>query len=145
MDQYGFFIYWKSEGREGDVKELSQVNDIRGGELPKVCKDKIPGAEMIFVWQDPRLQTTLKQRHGENFHERSLIVCSGLDMVNITCTNIIFKDVATAQVRVVRLSNQPNIFFSKAWKLGLRLLTNNNKINNVCPMENLKKHWMRLK
>ena len=38
VDQYGFFIYWKSEGREGDVKELSQVNDIRGGELPKVCR-----------------------------------------------------------------------------------------------------------
>ena len=36
VDEYGFFIYWKSEGREGDVKELSQVNDIRGGELPKV-------------------------------------------------------------------------------------------------------------
>ena len=36
MDEYGFFIYWKSEGREGDVKELSQVNDIRCGELPKV-------------------------------------------------------------------------------------------------------------
>ena len=37
VDEYGFFIYWKSEGREGDVKELSQVNDIRQGELPKVC------------------------------------------------------------------------------------------------------------
>ena len=84
---------------------------------------------MTVICQDPRLQTALKQRHGDNFHERSLIVCSGLDMVNITCTNIIFKDVATAQ----------------AWKRGLRLLTNNNKINNVCPMENLKKHWMRLK
>ena len=36
VDEYGFFIYWKSEGREGDVKELSQVNDIRMGELPKV-------------------------------------------------------------------------------------------------------------
>ena len=39
VDEYGFFIYWKSEGREGDVKELSQVNDIRGGELPKVKTD----------------------------------------------------------------------------------------------------------
>ena len=38
VDQYGFFIYWKSEGREGDVKELSQVNDIRQGEMPKVSK-----------------------------------------------------------------------------------------------------------
>ena len=41
MDEYGFFIYWKSEGREGDVKELSQVNDIRGGELPKVTKNNL--------------------------------------------------------------------------------------------------------
>ena len=48
--------------------------------------------------QDPRLQTTLRQRHGESFCERSLIVCSGSDMVNISCTNIIFKDVATATV-----------------------------------------------
>ena len=106
MDQYGFFIYWKSEGREGDVKELSQVNDIRNGELPKVCKtsnDIWSSADLIFVSQDPRLQTTLKQRHGENFHERSLIVCSGLDMVNITCTNIIFKDVSTAQVNLLPL------------------------------------------
>ena len=39
MDEYGFFIYWKSEGREGDVKELSQFNDIRGGKLPKVKKN----------------------------------------------------------------------------------------------------------
>ena len=53
---------------------------------------------MTVICQDPRLQTALKQRHGDNFHERSLIVCSGLDMVNITCTNIIFKDVNTAQV-----------------------------------------------
>ena len=35
-------------------------------------------------------------------------------------------------------------FTFQAWKHGLRLLTNNNKINNVCPMESLKKHWMRL-
>ena len=50
VDQYGFFIYWKSEGREGDVKELSQVNDIRGGELPKVGKltDIWSSAEMIY-------------------------------------------------------------------------------------------------
>ena len=28
---------------------------------------------------------------------------------------------------------------------GLRLLSNNNKINNICPMMSLKKHWMRLR
>ena len=59
MDEFGFFIFWKSEGREGDVKELSQVNDIRIGELPK----------------DPRLLATLSKRHGDTFHEKSLIVC----------------------------------------------------------------------
>ena len=51
VDQYGFFIYWKSEGREGDVKELSQVNDIRGGELPKVGQldDISSWAEMMII------------------------------------------------------------------------------------------------
>ena len=29
VDDCGFFIYWKSEKCEGDVLELSQVNDIR--------------------------------------------------------------------------------------------------------------------
>ena len=51
---------------------------------------------------DPRLYATLSKRHGENFHKRSLIICSGLDMVNISCTNIIAKDVKTAQVDIER-------------------------------------------
>ena len=31
VDNYGFFIYWQSEGRDGQVIELSQVSDIRPG------------------------------------------------------------------------------------------------------------------
>jgi len=31
IDSYGFFIYWQSEGRDGQVLELSQVSDIRPG------------------------------------------------------------------------------------------------------------------
>jgi hypothetical protein len=31
VDSYGFFIYWQSEGRDGQVIELSQVSDIRPG------------------------------------------------------------------------------------------------------------------
>lgn len=38
VDEYGFFVYWKSEGREGDVIELCQVSDIRAGGVPKVKK-----------------------------------------------------------------------------------------------------------
>lgn len=36
VDEYGFFIYWKSDGKDGQVLELSQVNDIRRGGVPKV-------------------------------------------------------------------------------------------------------------
>lgn len=36
VDDQGFFIYWKAEGREGDVIELCQVSDIRAGGIPKV-------------------------------------------------------------------------------------------------------------
>ena len=49
------------------------------------------------------MYATLSKRHGENFHERSLIICSDMvDMVNISCTNIIAKDVKTAQVEIER-------------------------------------------
>nr|XP_040581818.1 1-phosphatidylinositol 4,5-bisphosphate phosphodiesterase-like isoform X2 [Lepeophtheirus salmonis] len=113
VDDCGFFIYWKSENREGDVLELSQVNDIRKGEVPK----------------DPKFSATLIRKHGENFFEKSIIVCSGLDMVNISTTNFIFKDHETAEI----------------WSQGLRSLTNNVKMNNVCPKINLEKHWKRLR
>ncbi|KAJ8675594.1 hypothetical protein QAD02_011380 [Eretmocerus hayati] len=34
VDKYGFFLYWKSEGKDGDVIELAQVSDIRYGGTP---------------------------------------------------------------------------------------------------------------
>ena len=36
VDDCGFFIYWKGKDTEGDVLELSQVNDIRPGKYPNV-------------------------------------------------------------------------------------------------------------
>ena len=36
VDDDGFFVSWKSEGKEGDVLELSTVNDVRPGEVPQV-------------------------------------------------------------------------------------------------------------
>ena len=54
VDDCGFFIFWKSEGREGDVLELSQVNDIRQEELPK----------------DERLKSNLLKKHGDNYSEK---------------------------------------------------------------------------
>ena len=36
VDDCGFFINWKGKETEGDVLELSQVNDIRSGKCPNV-------------------------------------------------------------------------------------------------------------
>ncbi|BET01285.1 phospholipase C [Nesidiocoris tenuis] len=112
VDEYGFFIYWKSEGREGDVIELCQVSDIRAGGLPK----------------DSRLLAQLANKHGENVEEKSLTICSGTDYININYQHVVCPDAATA----------------KAWQDGLRKITHNNKMNNVCVRTNLMKHWMRL-
>ncbi len=40
VDEYAFFIIWKSEGREGQVLDLSQINDVRKGIAPKVSQIK---------------------------------------------------------------------------------------------------------
>ncbi|GIY97030.1 1-phosphatidylinositol 4,5-bisphosphate phosphodiesterase [Caerostris extrusa] len=53
VDEYGFFIYWKSEGRDGQALELSQVNDIRAGGVPKETKIK------------PKTSLSLENKRGE--------------------------------------------------------------------------------
>ncbi|XP_047740285.1 1-phosphatidylinositol 4,5-bisphosphate phosphodiesterase [Hyalella azteca] len=97
---------------EGNVLELSQVSDIRKGQLPK----------------DSKLADRLITKHGKNVEEKMLAICSGLDYVNVNLTNIICKDVEEAQ----------------RWQNYLRVITNNNKVPNLCPTTNLRKHWMRL-
>ncbi|KAI4464026.1 phosphoinositide-specific phospholipase c family protein [Holotrichia oblita] len=91
VDEYGFFIYWKSDGKEGDVIELCQVSDIRAD-------------------------------------EKSLTICSGTDYININYQHVVCPDAKTAKI----------------WQQGLRQITHNNKIVNVCPRTILMKHWMRL-
>eukprot|EP00094_Tigriopus_californicus_P012882 TCALIF_12455-PA protein Name:"Similar to PLCB4 1-phosphatidylinositol 4,5-bisphosphate phosphodiesterase beta-4 (Homo sapiens)" AED:0.17 eAED:0.17 QI:0/0.75/0.82/0.94/1/1/17/384/960 len=111
VDECGFFIHWKSENREGDVLELSQVNDIRQGKQPT----------------DPRVMAGLRSK--SEVLERSVTVCSGLDMVNITLCHFVFQSKDHARI----------------WRSNLRRLTNNVKMNNVCPKTNLEKHWKRLR
>ncbi|XP_052748817.1 1-phosphatidylinositol 4,5-bisphosphate phosphodiesterase isoform X1 [Galleria mellonella] len=113
VDEYGFFIYWKSEGRDGDVIELCQVSDVRSGGVPL---------------KESKLSSSLQNKHGESLEDKSLTICSGTDYININYQHVVCPDAATAKV----------------WKEGLRAITHNNKINNVCPRTNLMKHWMRL-
>ena len=55
VDSYGFFIYWQSEGRDGQVIELSQVSDIRPGK----GKD-------IFYFEQLAVATHFSSNRSEN-------------------------------------------------------------------------------
>ncbi|XP_037935996.1 1-phosphatidylinositol 4,5-bisphosphate phosphodiesterase isoform X2 [Teleopsis dalmanni] len=115
VDEYGFFLYWKSDGREGDVIELCQVSDIRAGGVPK----------------DPKILDKVTKKNGTDLvalDKRSLTICSNTDYINITYHHVICPDADTAKI----------------WLDGIRKITHNVKANNVCPMMCLKKHWMRL-
>uniref|UniRef100_A0A1Y1KQJ5 PLC-beta PH domain-containing protein n=1 Tax=Photinus pyralis TaxID=7054 RepID=A0A1Y1KQJ5_PHOPY len=81
VDKYGFFIYWKSDGKDGDVIELCQVSDVRAGGLPV----------------DRKLLYNLA-KHGNDLEEKSLTICSGTDYININYQHIICPDVQTAKV-----------------------------------------------
>ncbi|KAJ8967859.1 hypothetical protein NQ317_017626 [Molorchus minor] len=138
-DEYGFFIYWKSEGKEGDVIELCQVSDIRAGGIPK----------------DLKLLNTLTTKHGQDLEDKSLTICSGTDYININYQHIVCPNVETAKVwldglRKITHNVKANNFLSHdmfektIWQQSLRSITHNNKIVNVCPRTVLMKHWMRL-
>ncbi|CAH2241609.1 jg3943 [Pararge aegeria aegeria] len=82
VDEYGFFIYWKSEGKDGDVIELCQVSDVRSGGVPK----------------DTKLNDKLEKKHGKDLEEKSLTICSGTDYININYQHVVCPDANTATV-----------------------------------------------
>ncbi|XP_073945903.1 1-phosphatidylinositol 4,5-bisphosphate phosphodiesterase-like isoform X1 [Choristoneura fumiferana] len=82
VDEYGFFIYWKSDGKDGDVIELCQVSDVRSGGVPK----------------DSKLSTNLLNKHGDTLEDKSLTICSGTDYININYQHVVCPDAATAKV-----------------------------------------------
>ncbi|XP_064196852.1 1-phosphatidylinositol 4,5-bisphosphate phosphodiesterase beta-4-like isoform X2 [Anguilla rostrata] len=114
VDEFGFFITWKSEGKEGQVLECSLINSIRTGPFPK----------------DPKILLSLEAAgKPESELEGCMIcVCSGTDLVNLTFTYMV--------------ADSPDV--AKRWTEGLKSVIHNFKANNVCPMTCLKKHWMRL-
>ncbi|XP_075060093.1 1-phosphatidylinositol 4,5-bisphosphate phosphodiesterase beta-4 isoform X6 [Mixophyes fleayi] len=114
MDEFGFFVTWKSEGKEGQVLECSLINSIRVSAVPK----------------DPKLLSALEAAgKAENELEGLIVcICSGTDLVNISFTYMVAENVDVA----------------KQWVEGLRSITHNFRANNVSPMTCLKKHWMKL-
>ncbi|XP_035379954.1 1-phosphatidylinositol 4,5-bisphosphate phosphodiesterase beta-4 isoform X2 [Electrophorus electricus] len=114
VDEFGFFLTWKSDGKEGQVLECSMINSVRAGTVPK----------------DPKILVSLEAAgRAEGDLEGCIIcVCSGPDLVNLSFMYMVADSADTA----------------KRWMEGLKAVIHNFKANNVCPTNCLKKHWMRL-
>ncbi|XP_071056681.1 1-phosphatidylinositol 4,5-bisphosphate phosphodiesterase isoform X2 [Onthophagus taurus] len=81
VDEYGFFIYWKSDGKEGDVIELCQVSDVRAGGVPT----------------EKKILNSLQSKHGTDCEEKSLTICSGTDYININYQHVVCPNAETAK------------------------------------------------
>ncbi|XP_068796406.1 1-phosphatidylinositol 4,5-bisphosphate phosphodiesterase beta-4 isoform X8 [Struthio camelus] len=114
VDEFGFFLSWKSEGKEGQVLECSLINSVRFGAVPK----------------DPKILTALEAvgKSENELEGRIVCVCSGTDLVNISFTFMVAESTEIA----------------KQWVEGLGSIIHNFRANNVSPMTCLKKHWMKL-
>ncbi|XP_067240700.1 1-phosphatidylinositol 4,5-bisphosphate phosphodiesterase beta-4 isoform X2 [Chanodichthys erythropterus] len=114
VDEFGFFLTWKSDGKEGQLLECSLINSIRPGVVPK----------------DSKILACLEAagKNEADLDGRIICVCSGPDLVNLSFMYMVTDNTDTA----------------KKWMEGLKSVIHNFKANNVCPMTCLKKHWMRL-
>ncbi|XP_033847057.1 1-phosphatidylinositol 4,5-bisphosphate phosphodiesterase beta-4-like [Periophthalmus magnuspinnatus] len=114
VDENGFFITWKSEGKEGQVLECSLINSIRVGAVPK----------------DPKILCSFEAvgKTEADLEGCIICICSGTDLVNLNFMFLVAETPDTA----------------RRWIEGLRSVIHNFKANNVCPMTCLKKHWMRM-
>jgi phosphatidylinositol phospholipase C beta len=89
VDEYGFFIYWKSDGKEGQVIECSEISDIREGSAPR----------------DQKILADLDSKGKGPLDKRTFTICSGLDFVNITYNNFVASDEESAKEWIVNLRN----------------------------------------
>uniref|UniRef100_A0A8C0HFU6 1-phosphatidylinositol 4,5-bisphosphate phosphodiesterase n=1 Tax=Buteo japonicus TaxID=224669 RepID=A0A8C0HFU6_9AVES len=114
VDEFGFFLSWRSEGKEGQVLECSLINSVRFGAVPK----------------DPKILSALEAvgKSESELEGRIVCVCSGTDLVNISFTFMVAE----------------NTEIAKQWVEGLGSIIHNFRANNVSPMTCLKKHWMKL-
>ncbi|KAL8173382.1 UNVERIFIED_CONTAM: 1-phosphatidylinositol 4,5-bisphosphate phosphodiesterase beta-4 [Gekko kuhli] len=83
VDEFGFFLTWKSEGKEGQVLECSLINSIRFGAVPK----------------DPKILAALEAvgKTESELEGRIVCVCSGTDLVNISFTYIMAESTEEAK------------------------------------------------
>uniref|UniRef100_A0A4W5KFS9 1-phosphatidylinositol 4,5-bisphosphate phosphodiesterase n=1 Tax=Hucho hucho TaxID=62062 RepID=A0A4W5KFS9_9TELE len=70
VDEFGFFITWKSDGKEGQVLECSLINSIRVGAVPR----------------DPKILSLFEAagKKEEELEGCVICLCSGTDLVNLS-------------------------------------------------------------
>ncbi|ESO09820.1 hypothetical protein HELRODRAFT_92027 [Helobdella robusta] len=84
VDDYGFFIYWKSDGKDGQLIDCSEVSEVLLGSLPK----------------DMRLLTEIESRCQSQIDRKIFTVCSGLDLINVTYNNFVAESEEEAKTWV---------------------------------------------
>uniref|UniRef100_A0ACB8GEB0 1-phosphatidylinositol 4,5-bisphosphate phosphodiesterase beta-4 n=1 Tax=Sphaerodactylus townsendi TaxID=933632 RepID=A0ACB8GEB0_9SAUR len=89
VDEFGFFLTWKSEGKEGQVLECSLINSIRFGAVPKDSK-------ILAVLE--AVGKTENELEG-----RIVCVCSGTDLVNISFTYMVAESTEDAKYSLLKL------------------------------------------
>ncbi|XP_063040753.1 1-phosphatidylinositol 4,5-bisphosphate phosphodiesterase beta-4 [Engraulis encrasicolus] len=77
VDKFGFFLAWKSEGKEGQILECSLINSIRST-IPKDAKT-LASLEALG-------------RQESDLEDCTLCICSGPDLVNLTFTYLVSQD-----------------------------------------------------
>ncbi|XP_064882334.1 1-phosphatidylinositol 4,5-bisphosphate phosphodiesterase beta-4-like [Oncorhynchus nerka] len=84
VDEFGFFITWKSDGKEGQVLECSLINSIRVGAVPR----------------DPKILSLLESagKKEEELEGCVICVCSGTDLVNLSFMYMVADSPDTARV-----------------------------------------------
>ncbi|KAK2491040.1 hypothetical protein MC885_001786 [Smutsia gigantea] len=134
VDEFGFFLTWRSEGKEGQVLECSLINSVRLGATPK----------------DPKILAALEAvgKSENDLEGRIVCVCSGTDLVNISFTYIVAEnpEVTKNPDFTIMLAEAFNAIYGpqEQWVEGLKSIIHNFRANNVSPMTCLKKHWMKL-
>ncbi|XP_041927737.1 1-phosphatidylinositol 4,5-bisphosphate phosphodiesterase beta-4 [Alosa sapidissima] len=78
VDEFGFFLTWKSEGKEGQLLECSLINSIRS-----------------IIPKDPKTLSSLESmgRSENDLEGRTICICSGPDLINLTFTFMVAQNV----------------------------------------------------
>ena len=90
IDEYGFFLYWQPEGKDGQVLELTSVSDVRQGKQPndQNLLNKLSDKALTNGWG--------------NIDQRTIIISYGPDLVNINNVTITGSNDKKTKVRSER-------------------------------------------